>query len=126
MNATLHHLTHPETHPETSSSVGPLPSFFLFVCIVGLAVTAMVTLKRKRAAAGDRYGSPFTCVREGAAQPALCVRVMGCCDLPVRLLRCGETAGSTYRPDGERKPLVSQTPSANSSIAAGGSAYQAA
>jgi hypothetical protein len=69
MNATLHHLTHPETHPETSSSVGPLPSFFLFVCIVGLAVTAMVTLKRKRAAAGDR-------------------------------------------PDGERKPLVSQTPSA--------------
>jgi hypothetical protein len=35
-----------------SVSVGPLPSFFLLVCIAGVIVTAMVTLKRARASAG--------------------------------------------------------------------------
>jgi hypothetical protein len=42
------------------SSVGPVPSLFLLMCIVGLAVTAMVTIKRRRAASASRYGLPAT------------------------------------------------------------------
>jgi hypothetical protein len=68
MNATLNHLFHGTSAevdeasvdameykgPQTdSASVGPLPSFFLLVCVVGAAVTAMVALKRGRAAAAD-------------------------------------------------------------------------
>jgi len=42
----------------TSASVGPVPSLFLLGCVVGLAATAMVTIKRRRAASADWYGLP--------------------------------------------------------------------
>jgi len=37
----------------TSASVGPVPSLFLLGCVAGLAATAMVTIKRRRAASAD-------------------------------------------------------------------------
>jgi len=48
----------PGASESTTASVGPVPSLFLLVCVVGLAVTAMVTIKRRRAASADQYGSP--------------------------------------------------------------------
>merc|ERR1719183_2728772 len=51
----------------SSATVGPMPSFFVFACIVGIAVTAMVTLRRKRAAAGDRW--------DGELKPLVAVSV---------------------------------------------------
>jgi len=44
----------PDSTDSTSASVGPVPSLFLLMCVVGLAVTAMVTIKRRRAASADR------------------------------------------------------------------------
>jgi hypothetical protein len=45
-----------------TESVGPLPGFFLFVCFAGVVVTAMVTLKKARAASTAGYAS-FGCRR---------------------------------------------------------------
>jgi hypothetical protein len=53
-----------------STSVGPMPSLFLFVCTVGLAVTAMVTLKRRRAASASRYAHPLPLHRYSARTTA--------------------------------------------------------
>jgi hypothetical protein len=62
INATLEieELREPDSTDSTSASVGPVPSLFLLMCVVGLAVTAMVTIKRRRAASADRYGLPAT------------------------------------------------------------------
>lgn len=62
------------TGPQTdSASVGPMPSLFLLMCLVGLAVTAMVTLNRRRAASADqsnRERSPLVWKAYGQAEAA--------------------------------------------------------
>jgi multisubunit Na+/H+ antiporter MnhC subunit len=50
-----------------TESVGPLPGFFLVACVVGLAVTAMVTLRQKRAAARSEQNERLPLVTSAAA-----------------------------------------------------------